>query len=312
MKKPLNGIIPPILTPLRQRDELDVEGVEHLVEHLIQGGVHGIFALGTTGEFASLSEPLKRQMVANVCRATAGRLPVLVGITHTSFDDTVKLARDAADMGADALVLSTPYYFSISQEELLGYFREITPQLPLPVFLYNIPSCTKVSIDVDTVKRTMDLPNVIGFKDSSGVMTYFHQLAALGESYPDWSLLMGPEELLAESVLLGGQGGVCGGANLCPRLYVSLYEAAVSRDLDTVKKLHQQVIKISSTLYRVGAYGSSLVKSLKASLKHLGICEDVMAGPFVKFDDTEQAKVKNVLHELGITRQQPWPSGCEF
>ncbi|TLD70091.1 dihydrodipicolinate synthase family protein [Phragmitibacter flavus] len=296
----LKGIVPPVITPLKSRDELDVGGLEKVIEHLLSGGVHGVFALGTTGEFASLSEEMKRDVVTHVCREIKGRVTVLVGITHTSPADSLKLARYAADQGAHALVLSTPYYFALSQVELLEYFEKMVPQLPLPVYLYNIPACTKVSIEIDTARRALELPNVVGFKDSSGNMGYFQQLLQLQNESNAWSLLMGPEELVGEAVLMGAQGGVCGGANLFPRLFVNLYEAAERGDVAEVKRLQQVVMNLASTLYRTGSYGSSFVKSLKCAMSLLGLCEDAMAGPFEKFDGEHRQRVAKVLDELDI------------
>jgi len=155
------------------------------------------------------------------------------------------------------VVLSAPYYFPVGQPELMEYLEDLVPELPLPVFLYNMPSHTKVTFDVETVRRAMDLPQIVGLKDSSGNMVYFHQLVGLLPQRPDWTLLTGPEELLGESVLLGGDGGVCGGANLCPRLYVELYAAAARKDVPRVMELHAQVMKISGTIYKVGRYGTS-------------------------------------------------------
>lgn len=304
MQTLLKGIIPPIITPLRERDELDVSGLENVIEHLLRGGVHGLFALGTTGEFASLSEELKREVVVHVCRHTAGRVPVLVGITHTSPSDSLKLAKVAADQGATGLVLSTPYYYALSQVELLEYFQKMVQQLPLPVCLYNIPSCTKVVIEIETARRVLDLPNVVGIKDSSGNMGYFHQLLELQKKSQQWSLLMGPEDLLGEAVLMGGQGGVCGGANLFPRLFVSIYEAADRGDVNEVRRLQSVVTELLATLYRTGAYFSSFVKSLKCSLSLLGLCHDTMAGPFEKFGTEHRQRVAQWLAELNITLER--------
>src|SRR5215212_6781853 len=116
---PYSGIIPPIITPLKDRDTLDVEGLGRLVEHMIGGGVHGIFALGTTGEAPSLSYRLRREMVERTCKLVNGRVPVLVGITDTSFVESVNLAVHAAEQGAEAVVLSAPYYFPVGQPELI-------------------------------------------------------------------------------------------------------------------------------------------------------------------------------------------------
>jgi dihydrodipicolinate synthase/N-acetylneuraminate lyase len=306
------GIIPPIITPLTGRDSLDVAGLENLIEHVLAGGVHGIFALGTTGEAPSLSYRLRREMVERSCNLVAGRVPVLVGITDTSFFESVQLARHAAQHGAQAVVLSAPYYFPVGQPELIEYVEDLVPELPIPVFLYNMPTHTKVTFELDTVKRAMQLQQVAGIKDSSGNMVYFHQLLRELPNRPDWSLLVGPEELLGESVLLGGHGGVSGGANLCPKLYVALYEAAAKGDAQRVRELHAQVMQISGSIYKVGRYGSAFIKSVKCALSVLGVCDDFMAEPFHRFREQERERVGSYLQEFGITRDHPWPVGCKI
>lgn len=306
-----HGIIPPIITPLKDRDTLDVPGLENLIEHLLKGGVHGLFVLGTTGEAPSLSYRLRREMVQRTCAQVAGRVPVLVGITDTSFVESVHLARYSAEQGAAAVVLSAPYYFPVGQPELTEYLEDLVPELPLPVFLYNMPSHTKVTFELNTVRRAMDLPGVVGMKDSSGNMVYFHQLVGELGRRPDWTLLVGPEELLGESVLLGGHGGVCGGANLCPRLYVSLYEAAQNKDVQRVVKLHAQVMRISGSIYKVGRHGSAFIKSVKCALSVLGVCDDFLAEPFHRFRDKERLRVGAYLEEFGITRDRAWPAVVE-
>lgn len=297
----LTGIIPPIVTPLLSRDELDVAGLERLLEHILAGGVHGIFVLGTTGEAPSLSYRLRRELIERTCKQVAGRVPVLVGITDTAFVEAVHLSQFAAEAGAKALVLAPPYYFPNSQPELLEYVQHLAPELPLPLFLYNMPTHTKTIFEVETVRRAMEMPNIVGLKDSSANMVYFHQLIRLLPQRPEWSLLIGPEELLAESVLLGGHGGVCGGANLRPKLYVDLYNAARARDFERAATLHAEVMHVSTTLYRVGRHSSAIIKGLKCALRELGLCDDFMAEPFHRFREEERERVRTVLAELGIT-----------
>ena len=111
LAQPLRGIIPPMVTPLLDRDTLDVAGLERLIEHILAGGVHGLFILGTTGETPSLSHRLRHELIERVCAQVRGRVPVLVGITDTSFVESVELGRKAAQVGAQALVLAPPYYF---------------------------------------------------------------------------------------------------------------------------------------------------------------------------------------------------------
>ncbi len=127
MAEPLKGIVPPLVTPLQNRDSLDEPGLERLIEHVIAGGVSGLFILGTTGEAQSLSYRLRRELITRVCQQVQNRLPVLVGITDTAFEESLHLARFAADAGATQLVLSTPYYFPAGQTELTEYIRHLVP-----------------------------------------------------------------------------------------------------------------------------------------------------------------------------------------
>src|SRR6056297_339799 len=126
------GIIPPMITPLTERDTLDVDGLERLVDRLIDGGVSGIFALGTTGEAPSLSYRLRREVVERTCKIVDGRVPVLVGVTDTSLVESANLARRSADLGADAVVTSAPFYFPAGQPELKEYIEQLLPEIPLP------------------------------------------------------------------------------------------------------------------------------------------------------------------------------------
>ncbi len=298
---PLRGIIPPLVTPLLDRDTLDEAGLERLIEHVLAGGVHGLFILGTTGEAPSLSYRLRHELIDRVCRHVAGRVPVLVGITDTSFVESANIARKAKDAGAQAVVLAPPYYFPAGQMELLEYLKHLTAELSLPVFLYNMPSHTKLVFEPETIRAAAGFPGVAGVKDSSGNMMYFRRLQALLRDHPDFSVLMGPEELLAEAVLLGGHGGVCGGANLLPALYVELYNAAHAKDLPRVEELHAKVMELSTSIYHVGRYQSSFLKGLKCALSCVGICSDFLAEPFHRFRQAEHEVIERYVKELGIT-----------
>ncbi|NOY80260.1 MAG: dihydrodipicolinate synthase family protein [Kiritimatiellaeota bacterium] len=298
IETPVRGILPPMVTPLLERDVLDVAGLERLVEHILAGGVHGLFVLGTTGEAPSLSYRLRRELIERTCRLVNERVPVLVGITDTAFVESVQLARFAAKAGARAVVLSAPYYFPAGQAELLEYLHHLAAELPLPLFLYNMPSHTKVVFEPETVRAAADIPGILGLKDSSANMVYFHQLQLLFQGRPEFSLLIGPEELLAETILLGGHGGICGGANLFPRLYVDLYDAAMRRELDAVTRLHRQVMSVSKTIYSVGHYKSSYLKGIKCALSCMGICEDFMAEPFHRFREPEREIIRRHIETL--------------
>jgi 4-hydroxy-tetrahydrodipicolinate synthase len=297
---PLKGIIVPLVTPLSGRDQLDIGGLERIVEHVIAGGVHGLFLLGTTGEAPSLTERLKQELIERTCRQVAGRIPVLAGVTDTSLVDSISLAQYAAEQGAQAVVAAPPPYFPINQSDLAGYVRELASEVPLPLYLYNMPSHSKVEYEPATVHSLLDLPGLAGIKDSSGQMLYFNELLQLAAERQGFTVLMGPEELLAESVLIGGHGGVCGGANLHPRLYVELYEAAVRGDLNLVHKLQHRVLRLSARLYSVGDPPSGYLTGLKCALSCLGLCCDRLAEPLHALPEERRRIIQQHLRDLEL------------
>ncbi len=287
-----------MITPLRDRDTLDVPGLERLIEHILAGGVHGLFILGTTGDGPGLGYSARRELIGQTCRQVGRRAPVFVGITDTAFTESLRVAGWAADAGADALVVAPPFYLPAGQPELQEYIEHLAAALPLPVFLYNMPALTKVAIELETVRRAMDNPRIIGLKDSSGSMIYLHRVLALRERRPDWSIFVGPEEMLPEALLAGAQGGVNGGANLFPKLYVRLFEAARRGDLPRIRELHSIVMRVSEGLYHIGRHSSALIKGLKTALSLCGVCDDFMAEPFQRFREPERARVREFLDEL--------------
>lgn len=266
LQKPLKGIIPPAITPLLDNDTLDTIGLENLLNRMISGGVSGVFILGTSGESQNLSYAVRKNLIQHTCRIVNKRISVLVGITDTSFSESMSLANIAATCGADALVAAPPYYYALGQAELIQYYNDLANQLPLPLFLYNMPSHVKVMIEPDTVLKLSENDNIIGLKDSSGNGTYYQKLIFLMRNRNDFTLLIGPEEMLAETILMGGNGGVCGGANLYPKLYVDLYQAAEKKDFEEIVRLQKYVMKISLSLYNIGKYASGYIKGLKTAL----------------------------------------------
>jgi dihydrodipicolinate synthase/N-acetylneuraminate lyase len=302
LSRPLRGIVPPMVTPLKDRDTLDLAGLERLVEHILAGGVHGLFLLGTTGEGPSLSYRVRCELIERVCGQVDGRVPVLVGVTDTSFVESVNLAGIAAEEGAAAVVLAAPYYFPAGQPELMEYLEHIAVEMPLPVFLYNMPSHTKIKFELGTLRQALALPNVVGLKDSSGDLDYFRQAVEVIRGFPGASLLMGPERLLADSLALGGHGGVCGGANLLPQLFVDVYEAVVHGDAGRTAELQRRIQQVGDSLYTIGKHSSAFIKGVKCALSCLGICDDALAEPFQRFRPAERERVQRALRELGVER----------
>ena len=240
-------------------------------------------------------------MIVQSARINGGRLPLLVCISDTSIVESINLARVAAENGADGVVSAPPYYFATGQPELAQFYEELVPQLPLPVFLYNMPSHVKVSFAPDTVQRIARNPQVVGFKDSSANAVYFQSVLFRMQERPDFAMLVGPEEMTGESVLLGAHGGINGGANMFPELYVAMYNAARAGDIGRIRQLQQLIMQISTSIYTVGRHGSSYLKGLKCALSLLGIIDDdFVASPFYKFNEPERQKIREALAALPI------------
>jgi 4-hydroxy-tetrahydrodipicolinate synthase len=294
LPRPLRGIVPPLVTPLASMDELDYEGLERLIERVIAAGCSGVFVLGSTGEAQALSYRLRCEMVQQTCQFVQGRIPVLAGISDTSVVESIKFGRACFEAGADATVVSTPYYFRMGQSDLLRHAEMLARELQGPLFLYNMPGLTKLTYEPDTVGRAAEIENVVGFKDSSGDLIYLQRVLTRVRKRPEFSVLIGPEELLVEAIALGAHGGITGGANLRPELYVALYKAATDGG-GSANELRAKVLELSEALYRVGEPATSYVRGIKCALGIEGICSPIPAAPLAPFEAQERAAIAQWL-----------------
>ncbi|MFD2200209.1 dihydrodipicolinate synthase family protein [Shivajiella indica] len=292
------GIIVPMVTPLHSNGELDKKGTERLIRHLIHGGVHGIFILGTTGEASSLKPALTKEMIELSCKEAKGEVKILVGISHTCLDVSVKLAQIAKENGADAVVALTPYYFYLDQEELEHYYVKLADESPLPVFIYNFPRMTKLNLEPETAEKLSRHPNIIGIKDSSGNGVYLQKLLQIKKKRQDFSIFVGPEEMLAQSILTGADGGISGGANIFPELYVSMFEASKNKDWGQIEKFQEIIMEISQKIYAASPKNSAYFSGVKESLYHLGICEPHLASPMIGIDDKSKEYIYQHLDTI--------------
>jgi len=293
-----HGIIPPLATPLLDRDTLDVAGLERLVEHVLAGGVHGLFVLGTTGEGPALPPAVRRGIVEHTVRQVAGRVPVLVGISDTVLAESLTLARFSADAGAAAVVAAPPYYFPAGQEPLERWCRALASNLPLPLLLYNMPEMVKVVLGAELVRRLADLEGIVGLKDSGGDLeTFAGYSKVVRDARPDWSLLIGPEQMLPQAHALGGHGGVCGGANVAPRLFVELQAALERGDEARAAGLQQKVLALGR-LYAIGTQPGRVIVGVKGALAALGLCRDVTAAWFERLDADQKSRIAEIVAEI--------------
>src|SRR5699024_3479802 len=251
----------------------------------------------TTGEGPSLKHSLRAELIKKVCELVNKRVPVLAGLMDTSYKESIYLANRAKELGAQAVVVAPPCFFRIGQTELYDFVDQMLSEITVPAYLYNNPDLTKVSFDLKTVEKLLSKDNVHGIKDSSGDMIY-HQKLQIFTKASETSLLMGPEELLVESLIMGGSGGIPGGANIFPKLYVDLYETVTSGDWKKARDMQRGVMQLSNVVYSGNGYGAGkVVNGIKGTLKLLGICNDYVSKPLKKADKKKVNEIHNWMTE---------------
>jgi dihydrodipicolinate synthase/N-acetylneuraminate lyase len=250
-----------------------------MFDHLVAGGVNAAFILGSTGELASLPPAQRERAIESAVAAAAGRLPVLVGITDTCTAESVRLGRLACDLGAAAVVVMAPYYYELSQDELRSHFRSLLPQLELPVMIYHMPWLNGHDLDDETLRAVMDMPNLIGFKDSSGDIAFLERLLGIAAARPELAVLVGDESRFLEGLRLGAHGVVGGGANIDPGLFVKLLAAFRSGDHTTAEACQQRINDLGKGIFGLTGRPTSVFVTIKAAMACMGLCEPRVMPP---------------------------------
>lgn len=289
----LQGVIVPLITPLNPDESLDEKGLERLIEHVISGGVAGIFLLGSSGEGPSLPISVKERLVAAANAQVGGRVPMLVGVLGVGTAQTIEQAQRLIRCGGDAIVVTAPYYFAHTQEEIACHVAAVARAVPVPTMVYNIPQMVKTIIEPETLARLADLPEVIGVKDSHGDMVRFQEMLKLQRD--GFGVYQGVEELAALSLVRGAKGAVLGLANVAPRLCCELAVAAREGDLARAWALQERLM----TLWKLHTH-SQWLPCLKAAVSLLGICGPTTSAPFRPLNEEQLAGVRCDLEAIGI------------
>ena len=283
--KKIRGIVPPVVTPLNEFGNLDCEALKKHHEYLLKHGVSGLFVLGTTGEGPALPQRLKEEMIARTVEICNGRVPVLAGISADGLEDYLTVADFAARHGASGVVAAPPCYFPIEPRELLEFFRILTLEQPLPVYIYNMPAMTKINMQPDLLLQIAALPGVVGYKDSAGDLKNFITVANELKNREDFSLFMGPDTLLGDALANGACGGVNSGANLAPQFYVGMYEACKNNDTAAAEKYQQWIVDLQKVYQFRENICCGVAAGLKYSLSKLDFMEKFMTRPARPIDD---------------------------
>ncbi len=270
----LHGIFPPILTPLYEDGQIDHDSLARLVDHLVEGGVHGIWAMGTTGEFACFDADQREAAIRTTVEATRGRVPVIACIGDASSLLAIEHGRRAARAGADAVAVTPPYYFPNSQEELEDHFRAVQRELERPLLLYHIPQTVKVKVEPGVVRRLAGDGVLVGLKDSQNDLDWFRRvLVDARADRVDLRCFLGTVSLIDLGVYVGGCGAIPGVANVAPELCVGVYEAARRGEIATAAQLQERLMQTNrlSSVVRGASPAGSSIAAMKAVLARRGI-----------------------------------------
>lgn len=290
----IRGIIPPVATPMRDNEDLDLPRFRWFLDHLIQEGVHGLFVLGTNSEFYALDENEKQHVIATAVEHVHKRVPVFAGTGAESTREAVRLTKMAEREAADGVSVITPYFINPSQQEIYDHYRRIAECTSLPVILYNNPSmCGGVKIDVETVARLAQVPNIRGIKDSSGDLqntNEYVRVVPLG-----FSVMQGRDTLIYPSLLFGAGGAVPASANIAPGLAVEIFEAFQRGDHASAKAAQLRFNPIRLTLNLGTAPGG-----VKAALDLLGMSLGPSRSPIAPLSPDKRAKMRVALQQADL------------
>lgn len=243
-----HGALVAIVTPFID-GRLDEQGLIDLIEYQIANGTHGIVPCGTTGESATIDFDEHKRVIDLTVKTVAGRVPVVAGTGANNTLEAIELTESAKKSGADAVLSVVPYYNKPSQEGMYLHFKAIAEKVDIPMFLYNVPGRTVVSMLPDTVARLAQIPNIVGIKEATGSMETFTDVIRKCPS--DFICLSGDDFTSMPSVLIGGKGVISVISNVYPKGMATMMEAALARDLDTANAYHYRMYDLMKLMFYV-------------------------------------------------------------
>lgn len=288
----IRGSIPALITPFRNGG-VDAEAFQALVERQIAAGTHALVPCGTTGESVTLDLQEHRRVVELCIEAAAGRRPVIAGAGSNNTAHAIELARVCKSAGADAVLVVAPYYNKPSQEGLYAHFKAISDAVDIPIVVYNVPSRTIVDISVETMGRLASLPNVIGVKDATADMSRVARHAALcGDAFVQ---LSGDDSSALGHLAHGGRGCISVTANVAPKLFADLQNAALAGDFTAARAIDARLSALHKALF---------VEPSPAPAKYacalLNLCSEEVRLPIVPCSEAAKAVVRAAMQQAGL------------
>ncbi|MDQ0379697.1 dihydrodipicolinate synthase family protein [Amycolatopsis thermophila] len=301
------GIIPPLCTPFRDDFTIDVDSLRRHLDVQLAAGIHGVFVLGSSSEVAFLPDRQRRVVIETTVAHVAGRVPVLAGCIDMTTLRVAEHIRVAEEAGADALVVTAPYYTRTHTAEIEQHFRLLRSRTELPIFAYDIPMAVHTKLDRAMILRLAGDGVLSGVKDSSGDEAGFSALL-LGRrdrGLTDLAVFTGSELVVDLALRMGADGAVPGLANVDPAGYVSIFDRVRAGDLDGARREQERLLRLfaitsAAPPERMGR-GSAGLGAFKAAMKMRGFIDNsVMAPPQLPLNDEELLSIKGTLTEAGL------------
>jgi 4-hydroxy-tetrahydrodipicolinate synthase len=293
--------IVPLMTPVTAGGQLDEPAITRLVNHIIEGGCQGIMVCGTTGEFASMSVAMRVRAVKVAVADARGRALIFGGIGDTCLDHSLTLAKEFFAAGVDAVVANLPSYYPITAEMMESYFTQLANRVGGPLYLYNIPQTTRLSIPLEVVERLSRHPVIAGIKDSEPDSTRQEQLCRMFAGRGDFSVFCGSVPFTARALRAGADGFVPSGGNLAPQVCRDLMDKLVSGDTGAGDAAQQRIDTLNA-VYQKGRTITQSLAALKGALELAGLCGRHMLSPNLPVTDAEMEAMRAPLRHLGVLK----------
>jgi 4-hydroxy-tetrahydrodipicolinate synthase len=304
-EKQVVGIVPPVCTPFTEDYEVDVRSLERLLRLLLDSGVHGLFALGSTSETALLSDDQRQQVIEVIVHCAGGSVPVIAGVIDTSTASVLDHAKRAQQAGVDGLVVTCPFYVRPGAREIIEHYRIVRSTIDLPIVAYDIPYAVQTKLPREVVIELAREGTIVGIKDSSGDEANFRQLLMETNDIGTFSRLTGSELLVDSALLYGADGCVPGMGNVDPAGYVRLYNLVRDGKLDEARREQERLVRLFAIVHAAtpGRMGpnASAIGGFKTAMHLQGmIATNVLGRPLTRYNDEEVARVRTIVEAAGL------------
>lgn len=292
----LKGIIPPIITPVKENEDVDEAGLRKVVDHCIEKKLHGVFVAGTMGESLSMTQNQRDAAIRIALDEAKGRIPVLGGVMDSSTRRVIENIKRFEQMGGEYAVVSPVFYSThAGNRETIRHFEEISRNTEAKVLAYNIPGYTGLNVTPDMVFEISKIDKVVGIKDSGGNMVQFVKLLNHFRG-TDFKVFQGLSALADISVLLGADGLVLGYAPVFPEIYVDMYESALRKDIDRLSLLSPLIERIAG-INNLSTYAMS---ATKYAMSLLGFSDKRMIRPAEPVKPEEEIKIREAVQSINL------------